>query len=120
MLRLMPNTVMRAAHAANANRWKDAMKVICPVCEKVVGAYVPKGGDGSAYRPCRHGVCEGRFELVEEIYQERLPTERTRQTIDISVIRRIIIDNTYVDPDTLSVSGYDKTAQKIVEYCAAQ
>lgn len=45
------------------------MKVICPVCEKVVGAYVPKGGDGSAYRPRRHGNCEGRFELVEEIFE---------------------------------------------------
>lgn len=50
------------------------MKVICPVCEKVVSAYVPKGGDGSALRPYRHGNCEGRFELVEEIYEERLPT----------------------------------------------
>lgn len=50
------------------------MKVICPVCEKVVSAYVPKGGDGSAYRPYRHGDCEGRFELVEEIYDERLLT----------------------------------------------
>lgn len=52
------------------------MKVICPVCEKVVSAYVPKGGDGLAYRPYRHGDCEGRFELVEEIYEERLLTKR--------------------------------------------
>jgi hypothetical protein len=52
------------------------MKVICPVCEKVVSAYVPRGGDGSALRPYRHGNCEGRFELVVEIYEMRLPTQR--------------------------------------------
>jgi hypothetical protein len=46
------------------------MKVICPICEKIVSAYIPKGGDGSAYRPYRHGDCEGRFELVTEIYEE--------------------------------------------------
>lgn len=51
------------------------MKVICPVCEKVVGAYIPKGGDGSAYRPRRHGDCDGRFDLVEELYEERLLTK---------------------------------------------
>jgi hypothetical protein len=44
------------------------MKIICPVCEKVVSGYVPRGGDGSALRPYRHGHCEGRFELVTEIY----------------------------------------------------
>lgn len=52
------------------------MKVICPVCERVIGAYIPKGGDGSAYRPRRHGECEGRFELVEEIYEEAHLTQR--------------------------------------------
>ena len=50
------------------------MKIICPVCEKVVSGYVPRGGDGSAYRPYRHGDCEGRFELVTEIVQEASPT----------------------------------------------
>lgn len=45
--------------------------VICPECGKFVSAIVPKGGDGSVYRPYSHGnpktneKCEGCYREVE-------------------------------------------------------
>ena len=36
-------------------------KVKCQVCGKVVSGYVPRGGDGSLYRPRKHSDCDGRF-----------------------------------------------------------
>lgn len=37
----------------------------CPICRKDVECYIPRGGDGSAVRPYKHGECVGRFDLVE-------------------------------------------------------
>ena len=58
------------------------MKIICPICEKTVFGYVPRGGDGSALRPRRHGECEGRFELVDA--SEAIETRPTSHAPDAS------------------------------------
>lgn len=54
------------------------MKAICPRCNKKVGAYVPRGGDGSAVRLRMHDMVEGDtckgswslYELAEVVIDE--------------------------------------------------
>jgi hypothetical protein len=56
------------------------MKVKCPVCDKLVSGYVPKGGDGSVLRPRKHGDCDGRFYDVDLAEAERESNELPKTT----------------------------------------
>ena len=45
------------------------MRLDCPVCDRRVSGYVPKGGDGSGLRPNRHknadgAWCDGTYQVV--------------------------------------------------------
>ncbi len=58
------------------------MKAQCPLCKRVVGANIPKGGDGSAVKIRKHDrefrhfekygphttreVCEGSYTIVDK------------------------------------------------------
>lgn len=45
------------------------MKIRCPFCGRLVRVKIPKGGDGSAVRPHRHGAdgetCMGSYSTLD-------------------------------------------------------
>jgi len=49
-------------------------RIKCPVCGKKVGVYIPRGGDGSAYRLYAHKIfgvsCHGSYLLDTNIPKE--------------------------------------------------